>query len=84
MMVTRNGSGHSGNVSAGFVPMLAAAPGAAAATATAAVALVPFNLSLMFFFFLKVGAVLFGSGYVLLAFLRADLVERWGWLTESQ
>ena len=31
-----------------------------------------------------VGAVLFGSGYVLLAFLRADLVERLGWLTEHQ
>ena len=30
------------------------------------------------------GSVLFGSGYVLLAFLRADLVERWGWLTDSQ
>ncbi len=28
--------------------------------------------------------VLFGSGYVLLAFLRADLVERWHWLTEAQ
>ena len=38
----------------------------------------------LFLFFLKVGSVLFGSGYVLLAFLRADLVERWGWLTESQ
>jgi chromate transporter len=35
-------------------------------------------------FFLKVGSVLFGSGYVLLAFLRADLVERWGWLTLQQ
>jgi chromate transporter len=33
---------------------------------------------------LKLGAVLFGSGYVLLAFLRADLVERYGWLTERQ
>jgi chromate transporter len=43
-----------------------------------------FSLSLLFFFFLKVGAVLFGSGYVLLAFLRSDLVERWHWLTESQ
>jgi chromate transporter len=32
----------------------------------------------------KAGAVLFGSGYVLLAFLRADLVERLGWLTEAQ
>ncbi len=38
----------------------------------------------LFLFFLKVGSVLFGSGYVLLAFLRADLVERWGWLTDSQ
>jgi chromate transporter len=34
--------------------------------------------------FLKVGSVLFGSGYVLLAFLRADLVQRWGWLTDQQ
>jgi chromate transporter len=34
--------------------------------------------------FLKIGSVLFGSGYVLLAFLRADLVVRRGWLTESQ
>jgi chromate transporter len=38
----------------------------------------------LFLFFLKVGAVLYGSGYVLLAFLRADLVERWKWLTETQ
>ena len=28
--------------------------------------------------------MLFGSGYVLLAFLRADLVQRWGWLTDQQ
>jgi len=34
--------------------------------------------------FLKVGAVLYGSGYVLLAFIRAGLVDRWHWLTESQ
>jgi chromate transporter len=38
----------------------------------------------LFFYFLKVGAVLFGSGYLLLAFLRADLVARWHWLTEAQ
>ena len=43
-----------------------------------------FSLALLFLFFLKVGAVLYGSGYVLLAFIRADLVERWHWLTESQ
>ena len=33
---------------------------------------------------MKIGSVLFGSGYVLLAFLRADLVDRWHWLTEQQ
>lgn len=51
----------------------------AAASASASFGLWP-----LFLFFLKVGSVLFGSGYVLLAFLRADLVERWHWLTESQ
>jgi chromate transporter len=34
--------------------------------------------------FLKIGAVLYGSGYVLLAFLRSDFVERLGWLTDRQ
>lgn len=43
-----------------------------------------FSLAKLFLFFAKVGSVLYGSGYVLLAFLRADLVERWGWLTEGQ
>ncbi len=43
-----------------------------------------FGLWSLFLFFLKVGSVLYGSGYVLLAFIRADLVERWHWLTESQ
>ena len=41
-------------------------------------------LSGLALFFLKVGSVLFGSGYVLVAFLRADLVERWRWLTDQQ
>ncbi|HKX32489.1 MAG TPA: chromate transporter, partial [Blastocatellia bacterium] len=43
-----------------------------------------FGLWSLFLFFLKVGSVLFGSGYVLLAFLRADLVERRHWLTDPQ
>jgi len=43
-----------------------------------------FSLLSLFLFFLKTGAILFGSGYVLLAFLRADLVERWHWLTSAQ
>ena len=46
--------------------------------------LAPFSLWPMFLFFLKVGAVMFGSGYVLVAFLRTDLVEHHQWLTESQ
>ena len=44
----------------------------------------PFSLGALFLVFLKIGAVLFGSGYVLLAFLRSDLVIRLGWLTERQ
>jgi chromate transporter len=34
--------------------------------------------------FLKLGAIVFGSGYVLLAFLRADLVQHFGWLSDQQ
>lgn len=43
-----------------------------------------FSLPVLFFTFLKIGSVLYGSGYVLLAFLRADFVERLGWLTDQQ
>jgi chromate transporter len=49
-----------------------------------AAAAVPFGLPRLFLVFVKIGAVLFGSGYVLLAFLRTDLVQRLGWLTEAQ
>lgn len=38
----------------------------------------------LFLIFLKIGSVLYGSGYVLLAFLRADLVEGTRWLTDQQ
>jgi chromate transporter len=44
----------------------------------------PVGLLALFVSFLKIGAVVFGSGYVLLAFLRADLVDRLHWLTERQ
>jgi chromate transporter len=44
----------------------------------------PVNLWQLFLVFLKTGAVLYGSGYVLLAFLRNDLVLRLGWLTDQQ
>lgn len=35
----------------------------------------------LFLVFLKIGAILFGSGYVLVAYLDAELVEKLGWLT---
>ena len=44
----------------------------------------PVTLGGLSLFFLKVGSILFGSGYVLIAFLRADLVDRWHWLTDRQ
>jgi len=42
------------------------------------------SLGALFLTFLKIGAVLYGSGYVLLAFLRNDFVNRLGWLTDQQ
>jgi chromate transporter len=48
------------------------------------IAQVPFSLTALFLTFLKLGSVVFGSGYVLLAFLRSDFVYRLGWLTDQQ
>jgi chromate transporter len=53
--------------------------GTGAAGAGAAIGAVP-----VFLYFLKIGAVLFGSGYVLLAVLRADLVVKLQWLSDAQ
>lgn len=53
-------------------------------SAAAGVAAAPFGLLRLFLVFLKIGSVLFGSGYVLLAFLRSDFVSRLHWLTEMQ
>ena len=47
-------------------------------------ALATVQLPLLFFTFLKIGSILYGSGYVLLAFLRADFVVHLGWLTDQQ
>jgi chromate transporter len=58
--------------------------GPVAAPAALAAAGTPFSESGLFLLFLKIGSVLYGSGYVLLAFLRAELVEARGWLTEAQ
>lgn len=43
-----------------------------------------FGLGPLFVVFAKIGSILYGSGYVLLAFLQADLVDRLHWLTPSQ
>ncbi len=48
------------------------------------VAAAPVTLSKLFLLFVKVGAVVFGSGYVLLAFLHRDFVEGTRWLTEAR
>jgi chromate transporter len=54
-----------------------------AASVTAGSAAAPGLLSILLVF-LKLGVVVFGSGYVLLAFLQADLVDRLHWLTPNQ
>ena len=81
-----------GGVAALVVPRRRAVAGAVAALAwatparvmAAAAAAGGVTLGTMTLVFLKIGAVLYGSGYVLLAFLRADFVERLGWLTDRQ
>ena len=52
-------------------------------SAAAAAAARP-SLSQIALFFLRVGAVLYGGGYVLLAFLEHCLVQRHAWLTQQQ
>jgi chromate transporter len=67
-------------VSVAALPKFFAAAVATAATAAA----LPFSLWRLFLSFLKIGSVIFGSGYVLLAFLQSEFVERLHWLTEKQ
>ncbi len=50
----------------------------------AAVTAFPVGLTRLFLSFLKIGSVVFGSGYVLLAFLQTEFVERLHWLTDKQ
>ncbi|MGH9745150.1 MAG: chromate efflux transporter [Candidatus Acidiferrales bacterium] len=64
----------------GIVPLLGIGAGAAVAAASA----IPFSMTRLFLTFLKIGAVSYGSGYVLLAFLRADFVAHLHWLTDKQ
>ena len=45
---------------------------------------VPVTIERLFLTFLKIGAVLYGGGYVILAFLQNDFVDRLGWLSQQQ
>jgi chromate transporter len=47
-------------------------------------AAVPVSMIRLFLSFLKIGATVFGSGYVLLAFLRTEFIDHLHWLTEKQ
>ena len=51
---------------------------------TPAAAITAISSVSIFLVFLKIGAIVFGSGYVLLAFLKADLVDQRHWLTSAQ
>jgi chromate transporter len=42
------------------------------------------NLTKLFLVFLKIGSVLFGSGYVLIAYLNGEMVQGLNWLTKQQ
>lgn len=63
------------------LPLLALLPGIAIPFSVEAA---PVSLTQLFLVFLKIGSVLYGSGYVLLAFLHTDLVDRLHWLTDRQ
>ncbi|MDX1991233.1 MAG: chromate efflux transporter [bacterium] len=64
--------------------LLFSLPGAALAQQVAERLPEPVTLSQLFLTFLKIGGVIYGSGYVLLAFLQSDFVDRLGWLTQQQ
>jgi chromate transporter len=64
----------------GILPMMGVGAGVAAVASSA----IPFSMARLFLTFLKIGAVAYGSGYVLLAFMHADFVAHLHWLTEKQ
>jgi chromate transporter len=68
----------------GDAPSLAEVAPLLPALGATASATVPITVSSIFLVFLKIGAVIFGSGYVLVTFLRAELVVNRHWLSESQ
>jgi chromate transporter len=81
--IVANRFGQNGDGQNGIAAVAAGAAGGAAGVASGA-ATVAATTAGVFVYFLKIGALLFGTGYVLLAVLREDLVTRMHWLSESQ
>lgn len=73
--LVRAGRGLAGHPALGL-PLLAGSPVFADPTGA--------QLSQLFWTMLKIGSILYGSGYVLLAFLEGDFVDRLGWVTQQQ
>ena len=84
MLVIQGGRKLTTKLSASAFALVAPASSVPAALSAVTAMAAPFSLTTLFLTFLKIGSVLYGSGYVLLAFLRGDLVERLGWLTDQQ
>ncbi|NJO41131.1 MAG: chromate transporter [Cyanobacteria bacterium RU_5_0] len=81
VMIVKNWTRRGGARSAAFLLPFSGVFAQAGSTAATAASISWVNV---FLFFLKIGCVLYGSGYVLLAFLQRDLVERNQWLTSQQ
>ena len=71
-------------VAAAAAPAATVLSGATSVAAQGVTAAASVSLMMLFVTFFKIGSVLYGSGYVLLAFLRNDFVHRLGWLTDRQ
>ena len=67
----------------GFIPALAA-PMLFLIPAAASEIAVPYSISRLFLAFLKIGALLYGSGYVLVSLLQGTFVDDLGWLSSQQ
>lgn len=67
---------HQGPLKSVFLPLLS--------IPLAGSALVSYSTAKLFWVFFKIGALLFGSGYVLVAYVNAELVEKLGWITPGQ
>lgn len=79
-----DGNGERPSISLGAAVLTGAGLPAVATPLTAAVQTAGVSLAQLFIYFLTIGSVLYGSGYVLFAFLEGGLVNDLGWLTQQQ